>query len=146
MESLGDSVTNATLKLVRDLEVYFEQSEKTATVEVGVAIGALVSVCIMLCLCCSAKVCIAAKRGDSPVVACCKPSSSEITLEEGRDNDDDEDEEYGGTQAEAGGTESAPSALGTEGAYRSDSDSDDEGEGAKVSREAQRRSRCASGM
>lgn len=146
MGSIGDSVTNATLKLVRDLGVYFEQSEKTATVEVGVAIGVLVSVCIMLCLCCSAKVCIAAKRGDSPVVACCKPSSSEITLEDGRDNNEDEDEEYRDPQADAGGAENAPSTLGTEGAYRSDSDSDDEGEGAKVSREAQRRSLCASGM
>ena len=70
-------MTNATLNLVRDIGVYFEQSEKTATIEVGVAIGVVVSVCIMLCLCCSAKVCIAAKRGESPVVACCKPSSRE---------------------------------------------------------------------
>lgn len=139
-------MTNATMKLVRDLEAYFEQSEKAATVEVGVAIGVLVSVCIMVCLCCSAKVCIAAKRGDSPVVACCKPSSSEITLEDGRNDDEEEDDECGGTQPEAGGKENAPSALGTEGAYRSDSDSDDEGESVKVSREAQRRSRCASGM
>jgi len=137
-------VTNATLDLVRDIEVYFEQSENTATAAVGVAIGAVVSVCIMLCLCCSTKMCISAKRGKSPVVACCKRGSSDTALEYGHDNDDD-DEGYG-SQAEAGGKENAPSALGTEGAYRSDSDSDYEDEGVKASREAQRHSRCASGV
>jgi hypothetical protein len=143
MESVGVSVTNATLGLVRDMEVYFEQSEKTATVEVGVAIGVIVSVCIMLCLCCSAKVCMAANKGDSHVVACCKPSARDIALESGHD---DEEEGYNTSSPGGGGVENAPSAVGTEGAYRSDSDSDDEGEGAKVSREAQRRARCASGI
>ena len=88
--------------------------------------------------------CIAAKQGDSPVVACCKPSASHITLEDG--HDDDEEGGYYASHPGGDGVENAPSAVGTEGAYRSDSDSDDEGEGAKVSREAQRRARCASGL
>ena len=117
----------------------------STAVEGGVAIGVIVSVCIMLCLCCSAKVCIAAKQGDSPVVACCKPSASDITLEEGHDHDDNEEGGYDASHPGGNGMENAPSVVGTEGAYRSGSDSDDEGEGAKVSREAQRRARCASG-
>ena len=122
MESPGGSVTNATLTLVREMEAYFEQSENMATAEIGVAIGVVVSLGIMLGLCCSANVLISAKQGGSPVVACCKPRPGAV------------------------GTENASSALGTEGAYRSDSDSDDEGEGAKVALEAQMRSRCASGV
>jgi len=143
MDSIGSSVTNATLEIIRDIEVYLEQSESTVTVEVGVAIGVVLSMCIMACVCCSAKVCIAAEIGDCAVVTCCKSDVNVVTLKDGCDDDDDDS---GEPQSEKVVTENAHSALGTEGAYRSDSDSNDEGEGDKVSREAQKRSRRASGM
>ena len=138
MESVAISLTNATMVLVKDMEVYFEQSENTATVEVGVLIGVFSSVLIVLCLC-SATVCLDEMKRS----VCCKPSV-EVAQEDGQDNDMGGEREHDGEDdGEDGG---GGDAVGTEGAYRSNSESEGDEENVNVSRQAQKRARRTSGI
>lgn len=126
MAWLGDSVTNATLRLVRGIETKYEQSEQMATIAVGITVGVVISVCIMACLCVSAKVCSSMRRRTSMKEVCC---TEEEPVSPQYDTD--------------GGVPAAQDchSLDTEGAYRSDSDADDEGHGQRLAKDAQRRAR-----
>lgn len=139
-------MTNATLKLVQDFGDYFQQPEKVVIVEVGMALGVVMSVCIVLCLyCCSASVCVGTERRDSPMVACCKPSARDLTPGGGLGHDGEEESD-GVSLPGTTGPENELSALDTEGAYRSDSESDDGGEGKKVALAAQKLARRTPGI
>lgn len=138
-------MTNATLKLIQDFGDYFQQSEKAVIVEVGMALGVVMSVCIVLCLYCSASVYVDTERRDSPMMACCKPRARDLTPGGGLGHDGEEESD-GVSLPGATGPENALSTLDTEGAYRSDSESDDGGEGKKVALAAQKLARRASGI
>lgn len=120
-------LSNVSLQLVRAVEERFAQTESNATVEVGVAIGVFMSVCILAAL-------YAASRRRAPAIseADAPAPSGACAVEESPK----------GADAESG----ADGAVGTEGCYRSDSDSDDEGRGVKICKEAQRRSRASHGV
>lgn len=138
METFGNEVTNFTLTVVKNIEQRFKQSERTATVEVGVAIGAVASIVIMLCIFCSARVCRGRRGAGAVSPMCCKPPASDVTIDAPHSDDED--------AAVEGGCEHASPPAGTEGAYRSESDSDDEGESVRVAREAQKRARAMGAM
>jgi hypothetical protein len=138
METFGNDLTNFTLVIVKNIEQRFRQSEKTATVEMGVAIGAVASVIIILCIFCSAKVCHCRQGIGTVGPMCCKPLVSDVALEVAHYADEN--------AAADDACENAHPPAGTEGAYRSESDSDDEGEGVRVAREAQKRSRVVGAM
>jgi len=138
MQVASDAVTNATMRLVKDLEDRFDQSEKSATVEVGVTIGVVISLCILSCMCFSAKACRLCKGSDVAAPACCGVKETRIDLEGAEEDEEDCGEDNSGV----GDIHGAPSVVNTEGAYRSDTDSDDEGQGATLSKEAQKRARA----
>lgn len=138
MEAFEHEVTNITLTVVKNIEQRFRQSEKTATVEVGVAIGAVASIVIMLCIFCSARACRCRRGAGTVGPMCCNPPVSEVTIDAPHSEDED--------AAADGSCERASPPAGTKGAYRSESDSDDEGEGVRVAREAQKRARAMGAM
>tara|TARA_B100001057_G_scaffold487662_1_gene570736 strand:+ start:1833 stop:2258 length:426 start_codon:yes stop_codon:yes gene_type:complete len=138
MEAFGNEVTNFTFTVVKNIEQRFKQSEKTATVEVGVAVGAVASIMIMLCIFCSARACRCRRGAGTVGPMCCKPPVSKVTIDVPHSEDED--------AAADGGCKRASQSAGTEGAYRSESDSDDEGESVRVAREAQKRARAMGEM
>ena len=140
MQVSSDAVTNATMRLVKDLEDRFHQSEKSATIEVGITIGVVISLCILSCVCFSAKACRVCKGSDVAAPACCGAKEMRVDLEDAEDDEKDRDKGDGSTSMSD--MNGAPSVANTEGAYRSDTDSDDEGQGATLSKEAQKRARA----
>jgi hypothetical protein len=138
MQVSNDAVTNVTMRLVKDLEDRFHQSEKSATIEVGIAIGVVISLCILSCMCFSAKACRVCKGSDVVAPACCGAKEMRVDLEDAEDDEEDRD----GGGGSMGDMDGAPSVANTEGAYRSDTDSDDEGHGTTLSKEAQKRARA----
>lgn len=131
MGSFSFHITNASLLLVNAVEDQFSQSENNAAIEIGVCIGMVLSACILLFIY-GFKRC----RRQKKLIKESGPAS-DVSIESNADrceNKDDEDCED---------CEKAPYAVRTEGAYRSDSDSDDDGQGARVNKEAQKRSRKA---
>lgn len=135
MEAFGYDLTNLTLVVVKRIEQRFRQSEKTATVEVGVAIGALASIVILLGILCSTRVCLTNQPSGVGGRACCAKVPRDLNMEGAQDDDDD----VAGNER----SEHEQSPARTEGAYRSESDTDDEGEGVRVAREAQKRARAS---
>lgn len=125
MAYASSEVTNATLLLVRSIEARFNQTEKNAIVEIGIMIGACASICLIACVMLIGRYCCLQNGGRKGAVM----DSTDSVIEEGVDNE--------------GGD---PSVANTEGAYRSDSDSDDEGQSVKLSKEAQKRSRSTAGV
>ena len=125
MEWIGDAVTNATLHLVLQVESRYEQSEQIATVAVGVAVGVVVSALLMACLCLCSRARAFYKRRANMKEVCC--------------SDEPQSPAYSGSPAATPVPEHT--SLDTEGAYRSDSDADDEGQGRRIDRAAQRLSR-----
>lgn len=122
-------IANATMPLVKTLADTLSQSEKNATVEIGVVIGMATSA-LVLSLIYVAKLCIV--RINKPSNA---PMKSDVSTESQTEACEEKDEDC----------ENAP-ATGTEGAYRSDSDSDDDGQGTRVAKEAQKRARKSNGV
>lgn len=137
MDAFGNDVTNFTLAVVKDMEVQFRQSETAATIEVGVAIGAVASVIIILCIFGSTRACLQKRRGGLGPF-CCKPLVSGAILEHTPSDDED--------AAAHGAAEGAAPQEEAQGAYRSESDSEDEGESVRVAREAQKRARAMGAM
>lgn len=135
MAADGDAVTNATLKLVGDMQTYFEVSEQTATMAIGVSIGVAVSCVILLCMCCSSKVIYVTGQKLAFGRGCCAATAMESATPALHTNSAEND------TTSAPGPTGTESVFGTEGAYRSDSESDDEGEGAKAAAVAQKRAR-----
>ena len=136
MAYVSSEVTNATLLLVRSIEERFNQTEKNAIIEVGIAIGVFASIWLIVCIILLGR-CYRRRNGDDVAPGtCCNAGSKDVVI----DSTESVIEE--GIENESG----APSVANTEGAYRSDSDSDDEGQGAKLSKEAQKRSRSTVGV
>lgn len=113
---------NATMKIIDKLK-NMGQSESEATIEVGVTIGVAVSLLIFA----AASVCLV--RTKAPV-----PSANEA-LDDAQTGD--------AVQEEAS---EADIERGTEGAYRSDTESEDEDQNKKIAKQAQKRARNTSGM
>ena len=134
MAYVSSEITNATLLLVRSIEERFSQTEKNAIIEVGIVIGACASVCLIACVILIGRYCCLQNGGDAP---CLQNGGSKDAVMDSTDSVVEE-----GVDNEGG----APSVANTEGAYRSDSDSDDEGQSVKLSKEAQKRSRSTVGV
>ena len=123
---------------VEELQRSSGQKASSVTVVVGVALGTLIAVvvvwfvwCIYLC-CPGMALCLRSAEGGNRKRAREIDVDAEIDHEEGEDR--------------GGPSGSGIVARNTEGAYRSDSDASDDGEGAKATREAQRRSRKSGGV
>lgn len=144
MASFGEKVDTfmgqSSMKLVAFIQGNFHTTEKNAIVLVGICIGVFLSLCLLGCVVVASNVCGSLDKihVGSPR-ACCdsgvnKDSSAQeaaSTAEGGEAGDEDLE---------------APSVANTEGAYRSDSDSDDEGQGARLSKQAQKRARSMAGV
>lgn len=130
-----ERLTDATLKLVRLIEEKFNQTEKTATITLGVLVGIVASTCLISCMITSRHLYKTQNnRVTGSADTCCVTNEHCEVFEQ----------PVSVSLAEGDGeTANVSSAAGTEGAYRSDSDSDDEGQGAKLCEEAQRRSRMS---
>lgn len=121
MAWLEEALTNQTLLLVCQIEARCGQNEQIATIEVGVAVGVAASLCVLLLLCVTLRVSCACKAQQ-------KATKTDIVRQAYPEVEDTE------------------LYINTEGAYRSGSDTDEEGECDKIAKEAQLRSRCADGM
>ena len=132
MEAFSTHITNASLLLVKAIEQRFSQTEKNATIEIGVVLGMLLSACILV-LMYALNRCRKYKKDIEE-----SGPTSDVSLESAAEGCESKDEED---------CENAPSATAqSTGAYRSDSDSDDEGQGARVNKEAQKRARKSNGV
>ena len=142
MESVTSNVNASILDLLQDLETRFNQTEHIVTIEVGVALGLISSFAISVVLWASSR--IAARTTDGPLdFVKTKIKDDRIVLTPSMDMQADEAE-----NGNAVGKDSTapPSVANTEGAYRSDSESDDEGAKDRLSKTAQRRSRSSAGV
>lgn len=113
---------NATVKMIDTLKS-MGQSDSEATIEVGVAMGIAISLLVFT----GASLCVARMR--KPVV------NAGITAPSSLD-----------AAAVNGAASEADVEQGTEGAYRSDTESDDELQNRKIARQAQKRSRNTHGV
>ena len=111
MEWIAEALENATLRSFTDDGDRHAQLEQAATVASGVAVGAGASALVMMCVILSSKVNARCRNEPPPRPPPSPPVKSEIECEN------------------------------TEGAYRSDSEADDEGEQRRVTKAAQRLSR-----
>lgn len=129
-ETLRAVFNQFTMDLVDDLKQKSGQTDNTATVVVGVGIGMLVSAEIVFIFWCIARCCplLARRIRDAPGTVAVTRVVNDIEL------DTETDDHQCGSPA-------SNSVYNTEGAYRSDSECSDEGEGANAAKEAQRRSR-----
>ncbi len=118
-----------TMDLVDDLKKKSGQTDNTATVVVGIGIGMLVSAAIVCLFWCIARCCslLARRIRDAPRTVTVSRVGNDIELD--------------GETDEGRGASPIPTVHNTEGAYRSDSEESDEGEGVKAAKLAQRRSR-----
>ena len=136
MSYVSSEVTNATLRLVRSIEERLNQTEKNAIIEVGIAIGVFASIWVIACVILMGRCYRRRNDGNVAPGACCNAGSKDVVV------DSTESVVKEKVESENG----VPYAANTEGAYRSDSDSDDEGQSAKLSKEAQKRSRSTGGV
>lgn len=122
-----------TMDLVDDVKQKSGQTDNTATVVVGVGIGMLISAAIVCVFWFMSRCC--------PLVACRMrgATSSGPVSRVVNDVELDADPEY--DQQWASQSPTSATVHNTEGAYRSDSETSDDGEGMKATKEAQRRSR-----
>jgi len=120
-----------TMDLVDDLKQKSGQTDNTATVVVGVGIGMLVSAAIVCAFWCISRCCplIARRMRGGPRSGTVSRVVNDVEL--------DADPEYDPQCA----SPTSATVHNTEGAYRSDSETSDDGEGVKATKEAQRRSR-----
>ena len=114
----GIVTETALLQIVQSIETKFNQTENDAIIEIGVTSGFCVAILILM-LIFLRTVCL---RIAFPSKDVC-----DIKMTDQR-------------------VERETECASTEGAYRSDSESDDEGQGEKLSKEAQKRSRSSSGV
>ena len=113
---MGDAITNHTLMLVRHIEGRYGQSEQMATVELGVSIGITASLAVLFCVSAVARAPFAfRKRGRTPKERAHKTRRVPAECDADTDAEIDADNER----------------RNTEGAYRSASESEEEGEVAK---------------
>tara|TARA_B110001450_G_scaffold256500_1_gene287247 strand:+ start:2043 stop:2453 length:411 start_codon:yes stop_codon:yes gene_type:complete len=117
-----------TADIVEGLQQNSGKTDNTATVVLGVSIGMLVSAVIAILFVCIGRYLPRLDRRTrvAPHNAAASPSAREVNVQ---------------LNAESPTLEMV---ANTEGAYRSDSDASDDGEGAKATIEAQKRSRMTS--
>lgn len=141
--------------VIRLLERWWGMDEVSATMAVGVMIGSSLfslAILVVVCACGAAtkprQTCMGLLLGTAPASASdCTADKSDASRtaasEQGRDNN-----EGGGpaNRADEEQGEEAEPEVRPEGGYRSDSASDDEGEGARVDKLAQRRARKCRGV
>ena len=116
--------------LVDDLKQKSGQADNSATVVVGVGIGMLLSTVIVFVSWCIARCChlLALRIRNAPGTVAATRILNDVDLES-----ETEDHQWR--------RPTLKTVYNTEGAYRSDSEESDEGEGAKAAKVAQRRSR-----
>lgn len=142
MASFGEKVDSlmnkGSMGFVEFIKENFHTTEKNAIVLVGVCIGVFLSLWLLACVVVAGNVCGSLSKVNlgSPRACCDSVKAVEAqeaapAAEGGEAGDDDPE---------------APSVANTEGAYRSDSDSDDEGQGARLSKQAQKRARSMAGV
>jgi len=139
MQMVSEAVTNATLRLVKGWEERFNQSENGATAEIGIIIGAICSICILFILttCFSSKALGVCNCSPMTTAAGSGANDAMLTFGGANDYEDQQDERVEGHA----NVNASRSGRNTEGAYRSETESDDEGEGVNLSKKAQRRAR-----
>lgn len=122
------AIHNATMRIVNSLENQ-GRSESEATVEVGIFLGVVLSVIIFALSSCVAFTFCSRTRRSQGTSVCCKSSPTPV-LEAVEDD----------------AAFSSTSPVAQIGAYRSESDTDDEGQSKKVAAVAQKRARHTPGV
>lgn len=121
-----------SLELVNMIETRFSQNEQNATIEVGVVLGIFSSILILLFMCACNRCRHTRRQVEMPCGTTKEKNDIELSVESAVDG--------------SGGEIESSTPASTEGFYRSDSDSDDEGASMKISKEAQKRSRSSNGV